>query len=289
MTERRPTYESYVYRNLWAFSGNSCPGQLEISKERCQRIIVNPDSAELVGEIAHIVPYSKQPGQPRQIDGWTTQQRNDVSNLMLLCKTCHAKIDGKQWKQWPKERLEDIKRRHELKFSNALSKALSQAGLYTDLTSMYPGSFASNGYTLFSEEDKIEAEANDAIKTYDDFLKDLNQFQTRVSKLPRSARSVLHIILKYGYIKDASLRIDTWEPERHAVASRDEVLADLYILHNKDVIYYYSADELGEPEPISVNLGKGHPFDDFWEKLKELGDEDLQRAILDADFTAFDK
>jgi len=76
---------------------------------RCSicKIIVTADKESVTdaypfGENAHIV--AEKPGGPRGDDGLSESLRNNYLNLILLCPTCHTKID-KAPEDFPPERL----------------------------------------------------------------------------------------------------------------------------------------------------------------------------------------
>ena len=92
---------------LWGYSGNRC------SMYDCRRqLIAEPtdsDPPKPVGEIAHMA--GKGPNSPRYDDTMSDAARNAYGNLILLCPTCHAKIDG-QADAYTTEALCRIKRDH---------------------------------------------------------------------------------------------------------------------------------------------------------------------------------
>ena len=51
----------------------------------------NTYSYTLIGEMAHMV--GKKPGAPRYDGSMSDADRNSYENLILLCPTCHVKID----------------------------------------------------------------------------------------------------------------------------------------------------------------------------------------------------
>jgi hypothetical protein len=69
------------------------------------------DPVVVIGEIAHVAAI--QDGGPRAAPGMDAGQRNDYDNLILLCRNCHAIIDGQPGAH-SVERLNDLKSAHEL-------------------------------------------------------------------------------------------------------------------------------------------------------------------------------
>ena len=110
---------------LWAKAAGRC------SMPDCREQLVAEAEADkksrpvLIGENCHIV--AEKPGGPRGQSPFTELERNQYSNLILLCRNHHAVID-KLPQQWPVERLHKIKAEHELWIEAQLKgNQLSQA------------------------------------------------------------------------------------------------------------------------------------------------------------------
>ena len=71
-------------------------------------VAANPDS--ITAEIAHI--RGKQPGSPRYDSSMTQKERNSSENLILLCPTCHKKVDDQE-NVYTVEKLTEIKNEYE--------------------------------------------------------------------------------------------------------------------------------------------------------------------------------
>ncbi|MFP5269620.1 HNH endonuclease [Coleofasciculus sp.] len=98
---------------LWGRSGNRCafPG--------C-KIELTPDgSKSTLGEMAHIVADS--PDGPRGESDLTPEERDEYSNLILLCPTHHTLID-KNPEEWTVEKLKLMKLEHEQWVTNKLEQ-----------------------------------------------------------------------------------------------------------------------------------------------------------------------
>src|SRR5687767_3548301 len=92
---------------LWARSAGRC----QICNKSVYEDFLTFEEVN-VGDLAHIIGSS--PDGPRGDKTLSAQLDIDVSNLMLLCKEHHKKIDTKEWIQdYPPERLRELKRRHE--------------------------------------------------------------------------------------------------------------------------------------------------------------------------------
>lgn len=60
----------------------------------------------------------------------TTEERNSLSNLIYVCRNCHAKIEAhpQREKDYPVERLLAIKHKHERTVALAMDEAMSTVG-----------------------------------------------------------------------------------------------------------------------------------------------------------------
>ena len=80
----------------------------------CRRTLseaqTDSDSAVVTGEMAHI--SGKEPNSPRYISTMSEKERNSYENLILLCGSCHKKIDA-QTNKYSVEELHRIKMEHE--------------------------------------------------------------------------------------------------------------------------------------------------------------------------------
>src|SRR5258706_14760688 len=94
---------------LWGRAGGVCSMcRLKLSEDK-----QTSNAAYPFGEQAHIV--GEEEAGPRGKSSLTKEQRNSYPNLILLCPTCHTKID-KAPDQYPIEVLYHTKAEHELWF-----------------------------------------------------------------------------------------------------------------------------------------------------------------------------
>lgn len=104
-------------------SGNRC------AMPACDRLLSTAD-ATLIGEAAHIA--GEHGGQQRgrasaRFDPtMTKEERNSLSNLLYLCRNCHARIDSipRGERDFPVQRLLEIKSRHEAAVAAAMEDAV---------------------------------------------------------------------------------------------------------------------------------------------------------------------
>jgi hypothetical protein len=94
---------------LWGRAGGICTVcKIKVSEEK-----KTSNEAFPFGEQAHIV--AEEEDGPRGKSCLTLQQRNSYPNLILLCPTCHTKVD-KAPDEYPVELLHQFKSEHELWF-----------------------------------------------------------------------------------------------------------------------------------------------------------------------------
>lgn len=102
---------------LWEFSGNQC------SMPKCRKHLImqqtDSDTPKPIGMMAHI--SGKKPGSPRYDESMTDDIRNAYNNLILLCPSCHAEIDG-HVNSYSIKILEQIKKDH----LNWITKTLAE-------------------------------------------------------------------------------------------------------------------------------------------------------------------
>ncbi|MBD2519660.1 HNH endonuclease [Nostoc sp. FACHB-973] len=89
-------------KTLWGRSGNRCAF--------CKIELTPIGSRSTLGEMAHIV--AKSPKGPRGQSNLTSEERDEYSNLILLCPTHHTLIDSNP-EEWTVEKLKQKKVEHE--------------------------------------------------------------------------------------------------------------------------------------------------------------------------------
>lgn len=151
-------------RILWRRSGDRCAV--------CQRRLVmhasEPYFESAIGSECHIV--APEPDSPRGSFPLTVEERDDYSNLILLCKVHHQLIDA-QPHTYPVDKLREIKRRHEASIRRALklkqpkaeqapSLVLYRIETGTQLISLLHGSHASRFHHDNLDSDRTELAHN---------------------------------------------------------------------------------------------------------------------------------
>lgn len=116
---------------LWGKAANRC------SIKSCRRPLTaeeeeaNPNI--LVGEMAHIVGEKNSKDSARGLSSLPLKERNQYSNLILLCATHHTVID-KDEATWTIEKLHAMKREHELWIEEKLGEKIdAELQVYHDI------------------------------------------------------------------------------------------------------------------------------------------------------------
>jgi hypothetical protein len=136
-------------RSLYIASGGICEMQ------DCNKRLTQPSGA-WIGTVAHIV--SAEDNGPRADKSMDPKDRRAASNLMLLCADHGREVDDLRTgeKLYPRERLEEIKRTHEARFSglidDMLASSRSRARSVGDFVDTAVGaSVAGRTYAKFAE------------------------------------------------------------------------------------------------------------------------------------------
>lgn len=86
------SYSDQTLKLLWGRAAGRCavPAcRVELYADKTEY-----DPIVAIGDIAHL--HSHSDSGPRAISALSTKQRNDYENLILLCKSCHARVDGQK-------------------------------------------------------------------------------------------------------------------------------------------------------------------------------------------------
>lgn len=109
------SYSSKTLKILFAQSGNLC------AYPECTNNIIEPATEQsddqVIGQVCHIHALSEQ--GPRGKAGLTAKELNSPENLILLCPTHHAIVDG-QHESYPAEKLKKWKQNHESRIQESL-------------------------------------------------------------------------------------------------------------------------------------------------------------------------
>ena len=157
-------YKPSDVKKLYSLSGNSC------YNPECSEKLVSPAEKSgtfaQVSEIAHI--RGAQEGSARYDESMTDDMRRSYENLLVLCGTCHRKVDNVELvAEYTCKRLEEWKRTVEI-FNAPTPQLTKEARLLLKETSIgpertlhyfrYPDGliFKASGKTLFSSREHRE-------------------------------------------------------------------------------------------------------------------------------------
>lgn len=221
---KRLTPKKDVLRELYLKSGNQCafPG--------CTHPMMNSEG-EFIGQICHI--EAAEPGGERFNPKMTNEDRRAFSNLLLFCLPHHVATDN--IKKYPVKVLQKIKRDHEVKFSDIVSKLQNSI---SDLTELQEYTYTTcckklDKYLGWGQSKKELRECSNEINLWVDKLRKLppdtlNIFGIMIHRSTSSAwgsKVILHeiekvtgnpeevkdhydLLLKYGFLSDAEYDYD---------------------------------------------------------------------------------
>lgn len=98
---------------IWGLSGALC----NLCEVFCIETSEKSSLSVLVGEVAHIEGENK--GSARFREAMSSEEKNSIPNLLLLCPNCHTKVDGNE-KKYTVGFLKKLKNNHENKVRNSL-------------------------------------------------------------------------------------------------------------------------------------------------------------------------
>jgi hypothetical protein len=151
----------------------------------CDHILVSSDGA-FVAEVCHI--EAAEAGGARFNPSQTNEECRGFENLMLLCHRHHVETDDVD--RYPVERLREMKREHEQRFSDALEQMRASVSDETWANvAQGPTSLAGMNDVLGWDQDADELRG--AIDALEPMLESLRH-------TPRAARDVLVIALQRG-------------------------------------------------------------------------------------------
>ena len=143
-----------VTKLLWGRNGNRC------SMPDCRRELIakqtGSDPPVPVGEMAHIA--GKKLDSPRYDSAMSDAERNSYDNLILLCPSCHTKVD-RQVGTYTVKRLHQIKQDHVMWIASLLKRGtLDVTFVELETVANYIASgqaMDDDSYDLVAPKDKI--------------------------------------------------------------------------------------------------------------------------------------
>ena len=280
MTEKvkrlRPTPSTA--RELYVLSGNIC------AFPSCEALLLDKTGA-FVGEICHI--EAAEQGGPRFNPDMTNEDRRKASNLILLCRNHHARVD--QTEKHSVQSLRKMKKDHQAKFSNPGKKILEKLidwtrGEPTKVTNLQR-LYAVIGLKL--DEEKIAASVNE-----------LNEYIDVLNRIPAEVRQQA-----YSFVQRAHHMMGSDVVEDSPMDGAAILLSDLKKSHRisrwkvgqiaEDLEAYGVArmDTIGSaenPRPAVRLDGRTMEWFGHIDSFCSLTNTDADDFIEDLDFSPFD-
>lgn len=117
------SYSDRTIKLIWGEAASRC----SICRKKCISKEEDVTETALIGEIAHIYDLADSDSSPRSNPSLDEKQKNDYSNLLLVCRNCHGEIDQKK-KTYSVEDLQRIKNDHEHWVDQKIENAIMDIG-----------------------------------------------------------------------------------------------------------------------------------------------------------------
>lgn len=164
-------------KELFAKSGNLCafPG--------CNHLMVTSDG-NIIGQICHI--EGAEPGGERFNASQSNEERRQVNNLIMLCYEHHVVTNNV--KEFPVQRMQEMKAIHEAKFTDALQR-IERA--FVDEAS---NTSVKGGGSLRKLHEVQKWDLND--EQHGEMVEQFNVFAEKLRKVPRDTRELLLVLVE---------------------------------------------------------------------------------------------
>ncbi|EGD7122562.1 HNH endonuclease [Listeria monocytogenes] len=202
MTRTEPSIN--IKRRLsWQLSDDKC--------QICKCLVGRFETSCFLGEFAHI--YDLREATTRYDSSKSIDELNSHKNLMILCPTCHTKID-KNSAKYPVDYLKNLKKEHEENVKNSLASSNSEHFKKFDVVIKNLRRLKTNSnyqeydYNLIETDDKIKKnsledysleihESLDNANYYIEFLETLDHLDKM--EIRTTVISIYMDYLKKGY------------------------------------------------------------------------------------------
>ena len=164
-------------RELFVKSGNEC------AFPECGHRIID-ENGVFIAQICHIEAAEKR-GQ-RFNENMTNESRRHVSNLMLMCHKHHKITDNVDL--YPVDRLQEMKRRHEARFTNAVETIYKS--IVDEMTTLVPAV----PQTLARYIAVLETPSHEQVDK--SLCNSISELVSNLQKLPRRTREILVSIVR---------------------------------------------------------------------------------------------
>lgn len=199
-------YSPLTIKLLFGFAGGHC----SMCKTKIVLNATENDGVAQIGEIAHIIGSSEY--GPRGDGNFPEDKLDDYENLILLCPSCHKKID-KQPNSYSPSGLHEIKSNHEkwvdeqLEVSNLEISSKELDLIIKNISSGdYESSFSFEEFEHIDVSDKIDKnDFSNQVKRFLDIglmkTYEVKSFVTEMDKLDKNFINRLKSFFKVKYLK----------------------------------------------------------------------------------------
>lgn len=230
MATNKRSYPQQTVKRLYALSGNQCafPG--------CTATLVNSENASN-SHICHIEAANE--SGPRFNSALTVEQRNDYTNLILLCPSHHAVVDAHP-EEYSVERLKEMKQSHER------AMVAHRQGLQPSMLLLVVNALASLDFSqvepkiitvAFSPADKIRY---NELKAMVPLIEDYKVYHAKINALYDELDAAGSI--KKARVLDAVRAVYLRVKGRHVLGYSDQALE--IVRKNSDTIFNEVFEEL---------------------------------------------
>lgn len=259
-----------VLRELYIKSGNECafPG--------CHDVMVD-ENGTFVGEVCHI--EAAMPGGERFNPNMTNEDRRSYENLILMCHKHHVVTDNVT--EYPVEKLRQMKRNHESKYSGIIGQMMSSVTDYGISSEVRPCCNCKRisellEWGLTDEENSANAEI-------------LNRHLEKLRDLPIETRRLLGIMVMRSYWDRYDCVVPIHEIERATGLDPASIMQNVEILERRRIT---SGIEVEDDIPTCSLLEDPDTLWTYWNDIREfskISEVPIERICCDLDFSVFDE
>ena len=259
-----------VLRELYIKSGNECayPG--------CHNVLVD-ENGKFVGEVCHI--EAAMPGGERFNPNMTNEERRSFGNLMLMCHHHHVVTDDV--KKYNVEKLKEMKRNHEAKYSGIIGQMMNSITDYGMSLEYAPCCNCKKisrilDWGLTDEENRENAAV-------------LDKHLQKMLDLPIETRRLLGIMVMRSYKDHCGCIVPIHEIEKATGLKPESIIQNIEILERRRIASEIDVEDgiptcslLEDPESLWL----------YWDDIREFVKETeipIERICCDLDFSVFDE
>lgn len=258
-----------VLRELYIKSGNECafPG--------CHNVLVD-ENGTFVGEVCHI--EAAMPGGERFNPNMTNEDRRSYGNLLLMCHHHHVVTDDVT--EYTVEKLKQMKRNHESKYSGVIGQMMSSVTDYGVSSEFRPCCNCKRisellEWGLTDQENCENAEI-------------LNRHLEKLRDLPIETRRLLGIMVMRSYKSHCGCIVPIHEIEKATGLEPVSIIQNIEMLERRGIT---SGIEVEDDIPTCFLLEDFDTLWSYWDDIRDFSKKSgvpIERICCDLDFSVFD-